>query len=219
MVIEKGTFIELDYTGRLEDGTVFDTTKESVAKEAGLNPKATYKPTIICVGEGHLLKGLDEFLVGKEPGTYTVELEPEQAFGKKDAKLLKLVPLKKFTENKIKPFVGLEVNIDGSYGVVRSLSGGRVTVDFNHPLASRNLKYDLHVHRVVHSTQEQVAAILDVIGLHHHGVSVDGDTAVVKVHAELPEPVIDRLTKVVARLTKAKRLRCEIDRDGHAKKH
>lgn len=215
MAIEKGTFIELDYTGKLEDGGVFDTTKESVAKEAGLDPKATYKPSVICVGEHHILPGLDTFLIGKEPGTYTVELEPEQAFGKKDAKLLKLIPLTKFTENQIKPFIGLEVNIDGNYGVVRSLSGGRVTVDFNHPLASRNVTYDLHVHRVVHSTQEQVAAVLDVIGLHHHGVSVDGETAIIKVHSELPEPVTDRLTKVITRLTKATKLSYEIDPEGH----
>ncbi len=211
MAIEKGMFIELDYTGRLEDGTVFDTTKESVAKEAGLDPKAVYKPAVICVGERHVLPGLDTALEGKEPGSYTVELEPEQAFGKKDAKLLKLIPLRKFSENKIKPFVGLEVNIDGNYGVVRSTSGGRVTVDFNHPLAGRKVSYDVQVHRVVHSTQEQVAALLDVIGIHHHGVTIDGDTAVISVHEELPAALMEQLTQITSRLTKAKKLRCAVD--------
>ena len=71
-MIKKGDFIELDYTGRLKDDKiVFDTTVEETAKASNVyNDKFKYKPTIICVGEAHLIKGLDDFLIGKNPGKY-----------------------------------------------------------------------------------------------------------------------------------------------------
>jgi FKBP-type peptidyl-prolyl cis-trans isomerase 2 len=176
MAIKKGDFIEVEYTGKTE-GQVFDSTSEAVAKEAGLNPKATYKPAIICIGEGQLLKGLDEFLEGKELGKHTVTVPPEKAFGKKDAKLLKLIPASKFKAAKIQPFVGMEVNVDNHYGVVRSISGGRITVDFNHPLASKELTYEVEVKRMVEKPEEQVASLLDNIGVHHHGTTMEGEEA------------------------------------------
>jgi len=216
MAIEKGQFIELDYTGKLEDGTVFDTTSKAVAEKAGLNPKAQYKPAIICIGEAQLLPGLDEFLLSKGLGKHTCELPAEKAFGKKDAKLLKLIPLSKFKKAKIEPFPGLEVNIDNHYGIVRSVSGGRVTVDFNHPLAGKDLTYDLDAKRVVEDKAEQVAALLEMTGLHHHGVTMEGaDHAVINVHNPLPQPVAESVNAMITRLTAVKTVSYHVDASGH----
>jgi FKBP-type peptidyl-prolyl cis-trans isomerase 2 len=109
--IKKGDFVELDYTAKIKNNDiVFDTTIESDAKKFGIHStKVTYKPLIVKIGEGHLVKGLDEYIIDKVPGTYRVELEPEQAFGKKDAKLLRLVSIKEFHKNDIQPMIGLEV--------------------------------------------------------------------------------------------------------------
>lgn len=215
MALTKGMFIELDYTGK-SNGKVFDTTVESVAKEHGLNPKATYQPSIICLGEGHLLPGLDTFLEGKEQGRYIVKLAPEDGFGKKDAKLLKLIPRQKFKEAKIEPFIGLDLNIDGSYGIVRSISGGRITVDFNHPLAGRELEYELDVKRVVEDPAEQVGAVLDVVGMHHHGVTMESpEHAVVKVHQIPPQPVSEQLNSIITKLTKVKTVSYQADAADH----
>lgn len=215
MAIAKGMFVELDYTGK-SDGKVFDTTRESVAQEHGLNPKATYQPSIICIGEGHLLPGLDTYLEGKELGGHTVKLTPEEGFGKKDAKLLKLIPRQKFKEAKVEPFIGLEVNIDGNYGIIRSISGGRITVDFNHPLAGRELEYELDVKRVVDDPAEQVAAVLDVVGMHHHGVTMEGkEHAVAKVHHIPPQPVAEQLNRIITKLTKVKTVSYQADAAGH----
>ncbi len=200
-MIKKGEFIEIDYTGMLEDGTVFDTTRRAAAETAGLNPRAQYKPAIIKVGEGQLLRGLDEFLEGKPLGAHLCNLPAAKAFGKKNAKLLKLIPAKKFTEAKIDPFVGLEVNIDGHYGVVRSVSGGRVTVDFNHPLAGKDLQYEIEVKRVVEKTEEKVASLLDMIGLHHHGVTMEGEGhAVIALHEALPHAMAESVNALVTKL-------------------
>ena len=56
-----------------------------------------YGPIIVCLGEGQLLKGLEKELEGKEIGKeYTIELTPENALGKKDAKLIRLIPVSVF---------------------------------------------------------------------------------------------------------------------------
>ena len=87
-MIKENDFIEISYTGRLkENDGVFDTTDETVAKEAQIfNPQYKYKPMIVEIGRGHLIKGLDKELVGKETGKdYDFEFEAIDAFGKKDA--------------------------------------------------------------------------------------------------------------------------------------
>ncbi len=202
--IKNGDFIELDYTGKLaDDGTVFDTTMEDVAREAGLDPKAQYRPAIICVGEGQLLRGLDEYLEGKALGKHTIGIPPEKGFGKKDTKLLKLIPKQKFKDGKLEPRVGLEVNVDNHYGVVRSVSGGRITVDFNHPLAGRDLVYEVDVKGVVTDTAKQIEALLDAAGVHHHGVNLENEKhAVVRMHNVPPQPVAEMLNKMIVRITK-----------------
>ena len=160
MKLKKHDFIEIEYTGKLEDGTVFDTTDEKVAKDAGIHrDNATFGPSIICLGENHVLKGIEDTIIGNEPGKFDVNLTPEQAFGKKNTKLLKLLPMKVFRKENITPFPGLEVNVDNTYGIVRTVSGGRIIVDFNHPLAGRKLKYDVKVNKIIKDTLEKAKSI------------------------------------------------------------
>jgi len=216
--IKKGDFIELDYTGTVDGGKVFDTTIAAVAAKEKLNARAGFKPVIICVGEGHLLPGIDVHLEGKAlPGKHTIELKTEAAFGKKDAKLLKLIPLKKFHDSKIEPFIGLDLNIDGNYGIVRSISGGRVTVDFNHPLAGKDVTYELDVKRLVEKADEKVSALFEMIGLHHHGIALEGnDHLVIKIHSQLPPPVMETINGIVTRLVPAiKNVTYHVDAAGH----
>lgn len=165
MIIKKGDFVELEYIGRLqEDGKIFDLTSEELAKKEKIhNPHGRYGPRIICVGEGHIVKGIDEFLVGKSVSHHTVPLSPDQAFGKKNAKLMKIVPSSVFKKQHMKPFPGLHVNFDGYVGTIKTVSGGRVIVDFNHPLAGRGVVYDVTVKRVVTDVKEKVGSYLALL--------------------------------------------------------
>ena len=217
VAIKKGDFIELNYTGMVaEEKKIFDTTLATKAKEASLNTKANYKPVTICVGEGHILPGLDEFLIGKEPGTYTCTLPAEKAFGKKNLKLLKLIPLAKFKESKLEPYQGLEVNIDDNYGVVRSVSGGRVTVDFNHPLAGREVAYELDVQHFIEKPEEKVTALLDMAGMHYHGVAMEGkDHVVIRTHAALPQQIAEAINAMITRLTGITTVTYHVDPTSH----
>lgn len=188
MAIKENDFVEINYTGKVKDGgEVFDTTNEALAKEHQIhNPRASYKPVIICVGKAQLLKGIDNALIGKEPGTFTIELTPEDAFGKKDAKLMQMIPMNKFKEQNIKPMPGLRLNIDNHMGTVRAISGGRVIVDFNHPLAGKDLVYDIEVKRIVTDKAEQVQGMLLLLFGLQADVAITDNKAMAIVEKALP---------------------------------
>ena len=162
MTIKKGDFIELDFIGRIKDSKeIFDLTKESVARENKIfNPNFSYKPVVICVGEGELIKGLDNKLIGKDKGNFEIELNIDEGFGKKNPTLLKLLPMKIFKKENLKPFPGLNINLDGVLGTVRSVSGGRVVVDFNHPLSGKEIFFEIEVKRIIQDNKEKIESII-----------------------------------------------------------
>ncbi|MGV8141808.1 MAG: FKBP-type peptidyl-prolyl cis-trans isomerase [Candidatus Woesearchaeota archaeon] len=199
--IKVGDFIELDYTAKIKSkDLVFDTTVESDAKKHKIhNTKIKYKPLIVKVGQGQLVKGLDEFIVDKSPGNYTVEIEPEKAFGKKDAKLLRLISIKEFHKNQIQPMPGLEVELDGYRGIVRTVNGGRVIVDFNHPLSSQDITYDISIKGFVTDPKLKIETALESFRLPFEKVEMNEGKAIVTFKAKIPDevskPVIDELKK------------------------
>ena len=202
-MIKKGDFIELDYTARLKDeNLVFDTTSAQVAKEAGsFSSKFHYAPVVICVGEHHLIPGLDDSLIGKNTGSYNIEIPAEKGFGKKQAGLLKLIPLRLFKNDKVDPYPGLEVNVDDQVGIVKSVSGGRVIVDFNHPLSGKDLLYDVEIRRMVTDPVEMIRALLDLIRLPHVAIDVMDTKAEVHIKMKLPDEVTAQLSEDIKRMT------------------
>ena len=203
MPIKKNDFVELDFTGRLKDtNEVFDTTDAEVAKDNKIfSEKTEYNSVIICIGEGHILKGVDEFLEGKEMGEYKLELSAEKAFGKKSPELVKMVPTSKFTEQDIKPVPGLRLNIDNYIGVVKTVSGGRTVVDFNHPLAGRDIVYELKVKGIVTDKKAQIEALLKSLLGAKIPVEVKEKKATITFPAELPDQLKTELSKKIKELT------------------
>lgn len=203
MSIKKRDFVELEYTGRLKEGNlVFDTTDEKTAKDAQIfSERSQYCPIVICIGEHMILRAIDEFLEGKEPGKYTLELPAEKAFGKKTAELVKMIPTSKFTEQNIKPVPGLRLNIDNYVGIVKTVSGGRTVVDFNHPLAGRDVVYELKVNKLVDDKKIQVESLLrGLLGV-QAPVVVHEKKVVISFPAELPEKLGAELAKKINELT------------------
>ncbi len=161
-MIKKGDSVAIDYVAS-ENNNVFDTTIKKVAEENKiLKENAKYEPITIIVGAGHVIKGLEESLIGKKEGEeYEVEIEPEKAFGKREPEKMKLIPMAPFKRDKVKPRPGMMVNIDGMVGVVASVSGGRVIVDFNHPLAGRKIKYKVWVRKILKNKEEKIKGIFN----------------------------------------------------------
>ncbi len=203
--IKKGDFIEIEYTGRIKGGVVFDTTKEDVARQQGIyNKNASYKPITLCVGESHLLKGIDEQVEGKEPGKHSFQVPPEKGFGKKSPKLLQLISTSKFRSQGVMPVPGMQVNIDGIAGIVKTVTGGRTIVDFNHPLAGKDIEYEVEIKRIVTDEKEKVDALLNLMGLSEFETVVASESAEITLKGELPDDVKEKITQEIIRLTSIK---------------
>ncbi len=160
--MEKGGILKINYTGREKSsGEVFDTTLEKEAVKAGIFDKnRKYAPIVVVAGEGDLLPALDSILTKMKKGEKrTVSLKPGEAFGERNPKLAKMVPLQEFRKRDIKPFPGLIVELNNLHGRVQSVSGGRVRVDFNHPLAGKEVEFDLSVEDEITDRKEKVEAL------------------------------------------------------------
>ncbi|MDP3734633.1 MAG: peptidylprolyl isomerase [Nanoarchaeota archaeon] len=193
--IKNSDFIELDYTGTLADGVVFDTTHEAVAKEHHLfSKKKEYHPAIICVGEKQLLPGLDAQLEGRDVGeSFTVSLAADQAFGKRDITKMKIVPVSTFKEHNVQPQPGLQVDMDGERGIITRISGGRIIVNFNHPLAGKEVTYTVKIHRKVTENTEKITAFLaSMFGMPKDSITVTvaNEKAKVVLPVELPAQIV-----------------------------
>ena len=200
MKVNNGMFLEIDYTGKIKDGMVFDTTILDVAKNNELFEKdKLYRPVRLCVGRGHVIKGLDVSLEGKDIGEeYSIEISPDDAFGKRSAGLIKLVPLSQFKKSDINPSPGLSVQINDTIGVIKNVSGGRVLVDFNNPLSGKDVIYDVKVVKEIEKTQEKIECILqNRLGLKTEGIEFDDGKAKIIVKYNLPPQVIELVSKEI----------------------
>jgi len=146
--MQTNDFIKINFIGKVkETGMEFD--------------KGENVP--IVVGVNYTLKGIDNVLVEMNVGDKKiVELSPENAFGSREARLVKLVPLSEFKKHNTNPYPGMILEADNMRGRVLSVSGGRVSVDFNHPLAGKVLVYDLEVKEKIESLEDKVKALVEI---------------------------------------------------------
>jgi len=84
MAVKDGDYVEVDYTGRLEDGTIFDSSIEEIAKKSKYYDKnRNYEPLGFTVGNGEMIPGFEDGVKGMEVGEKKeVEIPPEEAYGK-----------------------------------------------------------------------------------------------------------------------------------------
>lgn len=213
-VVKRHDFVEIEYTGRLkEDGTIFDTTDEKVAKQNNSYDKnADYSPAVICVGENSIMKALEEQLVGKETGKeYTFEIGAENAFGRKDAKLIQMISLGKFRQQNIQPIPGLQLNIDGVFGIVKTVSGGRCLVDFNHPLAGKDIIYNVSIKRIVDDNKEKLGSLLKThLNIRDAGIELKEDAAHITSGRNMPKEAREEFGKLAERLIGIKNVEFEL---------
>jgi len=163
-MIKKNDFIEVDFTAKVkETDRVFDTTLLEEAKKANLPVKeGELRPLKICVGQGMVVSGFDKALEGKDiDKNYTIELKPKEAFGERNAKLIKVIPIRVFTEKEVVPVSGMMLTLNGIVARIASVSGGRVVVDFNNPLAGKAIEYNFTVKRQITQTEEKLAVLAD----------------------------------------------------------
>ena len=163
MALQKGDFILIDYVAKVkETNQVFDTTSEETAKKEHLYKEGEiYEPKLVVIGEGWVLKALDESLTTMEVGKpASVEISPEKAFGNRDPEKVKRVSLKQLIAKGITPNLGMRVEYSGKMAVVRTMGAGRVLLDFNPPLAGKTLVYEVTIQKKLETKTEKIAGLI-----------------------------------------------------------
>lgn len=149
MPITENSWIKIDYTGRLkENSKVFDTTLEDVARtEQIFDEKRKYSPLLCRAGdEKFLIPGLARQLVGlKLNSPQKLNVPVKDAYGERDTSKIEMVPAKRLRKANIDPRVGNRVQLSGRNGIIIMAGGGRTRVDFNHPLAGKDLIFDVTI--------------------------------------------------------------------------
>jgi FKBP-type peptidyl-prolyl cis-trans isomerase 2 len=133
------------------------------------------------------LKGIDDFLIGKDIGKYIIELSPEKAFGQRIPKLVQTIPMKVFKTNNLNPVPGAIFNFDGKIAKVITVSGGRVIVDFNNPLAGKTVVYDINVIKKIEDLNEKLKAFIEFLFRKELNFSVKDNKVIIEVEKNLSQ--------------------------------
>ena len=163
MPLQNGDFILIDYVGKVkETGEVFDTTIEEIAKKERLYKEGEiYEPKLVVLGEGWILKALEEEILKLDVGKKsTIEIPPEKAFGPRDPNKVKLVSLRRLVAKGITPQVGMRIEYEGKMATVRTVGAGRVQLDFNPPLAGKTLLYEVTIQKKLETKTEKINALI-----------------------------------------------------------
>lgn len=135
--VKKGDSVKVHYTGKLDDGTVFDSS-------------AGRETLDFTAGSGQLISGFDEAVIGMAVGDKkTVRIEAEQAYGPHHPEMTMQVPRSDLPAE-IQPELGmqLEASQEGGHSMVVTVvevTDESVTFDGNHPLAGKALTFDIEV--------------------------------------------------------------------------
>lgn len=191
-------FIEFDFTARIKNDGIFDTTMSDVALKEGLiqkEDKERFKPMKLCIGEGMVVKGLDKELEDKEVGKeHTIELNAEQSFGKRQANLIKTFPISAFKQM---PYPGMIVNVEGVMAKVLSVNSGRAMMDFNNPLSGKDIIYSFIVRRIIIENKEKLETFLNAYGLRIKNIEMTGENGKVSLEGKYPKQLTEELSKKV----------------------
>jgi FKBP-type peptidyl-prolyl cis-trans isomerase 2 len=134
---KEGDRVKINFIGKLEDGSVFANTADS-------------EPLEFKLGEGKIIPGIENAVEGMNVGeSKTVNVNPEQAYGRRRDELIEEVSRDQFPQN-VEPHVGQRFEVPQQAGqpmVVRviGVSEQTITLDGNHPLAGRDLTFEVEL--------------------------------------------------------------------------
>jgi len=207
--MKQGDFIEIEYVGRVKlTDEIFDLTSEELAKKEKIyNPKHTYGPALVVVGSNMVIHGVMKEIEGMEVGDEReFGVSPGEGFGMRSPKLIRILPTSKFIENKINPVPGAYLEIDGMQAKVQSVSGGRVRVDFNNPLAGKELVYKVKILRKIEGNKNKVEKLLRYYRIGYSEVRMKENSLVIvsdkPVNPIAKKLITDMVTKWVKGLEK-----------------
>jgi len=137
MTLESGTRVLVHYTGTLDDGTQFDSSRDR-------------EPLEVIIGEGMVIPGFEKAIVGLAPGqSVTVTIPEEEAYGPHNEEMLVRIPKASFPPE-IKPVVGEQLVLRTPEGhevpaYIVEVDEEEATLDANHPLAGLALTFEIEL--------------------------------------------------------------------------
>ncbi len=146
--VSKGSTLTVDYVGRLDEATVFDTSVESVAKACGkYTAGRNYNEGLaFTAGAGQMIAGFDKAVVGMKVGeTKTIEIAPADAYGVRDEKKLITIPKSQAPEADTYQIGTQVMSQNGQSFKVYKITDTEITFDANHELAGKTLIFDITV--------------------------------------------------------------------------
>ena len=141
MQAKVGDTVKVHYTGRLDDGTMFDS---SVDKD----------PLEFTIGSGNIIPGFEQAVVGMSPGEQKTEtILTDNAYGPYVEEMVIVVDRTQMP-SEMEPEVGQQLQIQHEMGqiipvIVTDVTGASVTLDANHPLAGENLIFEIQLLEIV----------------------------------------------------------------------
>jgi peptidylprolyl isomerase len=149
----KGDNVRINFTGKLEDGTIFDSTVEHAECEPD-DCECEIGPMDLLIGDGNFFPQVEKALVGLEVGSKTkVVIKAEDAFGEYDEEKVFVVEKEQFPKD-ITPEPGQSLELideeeDAIVVMVIDVDDASVTLDANHPLAGEDLSFDVELLEIV----------------------------------------------------------------------
>ena len=188
MSFKDGDFVKIEYTAwRAADKHVVYTTDEKSAKENGVyyeNNK--YGPQLVVVGKSNIIKGLADELKKMDMNVLKkVEIEPINAFGERDSQLVRVMPISDFRARNMEPYVGMQLDLDGTVATIKSVNSGRVMVDANHQLAGEKIIYEVKVVSKIENDNEKVKELAESFALKTKSAKIEGKNAMVEIGSEV----------------------------------
>ncbi len=134
--VRAGQGVAVIYTGKLNDGTVFDT---NVGAE----------PFSFTTGTGAVIPGFDQAVVGMAVGeTKEVHIPVDEAYGQRSLEAVMVIEPTSFPED-MEVSVGMQVQGEGPNGafpaIVTAVASNGITIDANHPLAGNDLNFEIEL--------------------------------------------------------------------------
>ncbi len=197
--MKKGDFIEIEFVGRVKaTGEIFDLTSEELAKKEGLyRPGYKYGPALVVIGSDMTIPGVMKQLEAMEVGEEReFDVQPKDGFGLRSPKLIRVLPISKFTENRINPVPGEYYEIDGMRAKIQSVSGGRVRVDFNNPLAGKVLTYRVKILRKIEQRDDKIKKVLEYYGIENDGFKLKEGKLTIKAK-NMPNKLTENIVKEI----------------------
>lgn len=166
MAFEKGSLVLVEYTAKLEDGTVIEAANQGDAPDGERN--FSPRPKLVSVGDPSypVLRGFDRALADAEVSApQTVTIQPADAYGERRRDKVKMITARKLGKDADRYTVGDTVEVNGSTGVILSMGSGRVRVDFNHMFAGKTITYEFTVLKQLESDTDKIEGLLAQAGM------------------------------------------------------